>query len=111
LNVTCSIDSSGASHTVCRLTRSTTRTRHSLAWNDSPLDIYVLFPTGGLLKSEKHAQREGFWAAHVLRPRGAQSQGVAPERRLFPIQQTTGRCLLPERARPLWPLRCQSRLP
>src|SRR2546426_12514670 len=44
---------------------------------------------GGLLKSEKHAQREGFWAAHVLRPRGAQSQGVAPERRLFPIQQTT----------------------
>src|SRR5437870_4989580 len=48
-----------------------------------------LATTGGLLKSEKHAQREGFWAAHVLRPRGAQSQGVAPERRLFPIQQTT----------------------
>src|SRR5439155_19578694 len=44
---------------------------------------------GGLLKSEKHAQREVFWAAHVLRPRGAQSQGVAPEGRLFPIQQTT----------------------
>src|SRR5438132_12089774 len=47
--------------------------------------------TGGLLNSEKHAQRDGFWAAHVLRPRGAQSQGVAPERRLFPIQQTTDR--------------------
>src|SRR5207253_2136575 len=44
---------------------------------------------GGLLKSEKHAEREGFWAAHVLRPRGAQSPGVAPECRLFPIQQTT----------------------
>jgi hypothetical protein len=47
---------------------------------------------GGLLKSENHAQREGFWAAHVLRLRGAQSQGVAPECRLFPIQQTTGKC-------------------
>src|SRR2546430_17220710 len=48
---------------------------------------------GGLLKSENHAQREGFWAAHVLRPRGAQSQGVAPECRLsrlnkVPVRRT-----------------------
>src|SRR5437660_7262678 len=50
---------------------------------------FAILSNGSLLKSEKHAQREGFWVAHVLRPRGAQSQGIAPERRLFPIQQTT----------------------
>src|SRR6266581_7353104 len=60
---------------------------------DSTAGYFTSLFSGGLLKSEKHAQREGFWAAHVLRPRGAQSQGVAPERRLFPIQQTTVRSL------------------
>src|SRR5947209_8543416 len=73
-----------------------TTTIYTLSLHDA-LPIYRCWTriksNGGLLKSEKHAQREGFWAAHVLRPRGAQSQGVAPECRLsrfnkVPVRRT-----------------------